>query len=82
MAQISRDTFVRLKDVLNVPKIYEVVLIEYERGWGSRIDDRIYFDNIVEAKEYVERFNARNTEKIVPDWYMIAEFRGVVNLAE
>ena len=55
---------------------YRVDLIEYERGWGSKIDETIYFDNETEARKYCEDFNARNYDDEVPDWYMIAEYRG------
>ena len=58
------------------PVGYRVDLIEYERGWGSKIDETLYFDNEEEAREYVKTFNARNTATTVPDWYMIADYRG------
>lgn len=60
------------------PVGFRVDLIEYERGWGSKVDDTLYFDNEYEAREYVKTFNARNTATTVPDWYMIAEYRGAV----
>jgi hypothetical protein len=66
MAQITR------------PVGYRVDLIEYERGWGSKIDETIYFDNEQEALEYVRNFNSKNTAKEVPDWYMIADYRGKI----
>jgi hypothetical protein len=53
-------------------------LIEYERGWGSKIDSILYFDNEAEAREYVITFNAKNTSKEVPDWYMIADYCGKI----
>jgi len=55
------------------PKAYRVDLIEHERGWGSKVDDRIYFDNEEEAKEYIRKYNAKNDKPYVPDWYMTAE---------
>jgi hypothetical protein len=58
------------------PVGFRVDLIEYERGWGSKIDQTLYFDNEAEARQYCKDFNARNTAKEVPDWYMIAEYRG------
>jgi len=58
------------------PVGYRVDLIEYERGWGSKIDETLYFDNEEEAREYVKNFNARNTATTVPDWYMVADYRG------
>ena len=60
------------------PVGYRVDLIEYERGWGSKIDETIYFDNEEEARQYCKDFNAKNTETTVPDWYMIADYRGAV----
>jgi hypothetical protein len=64
--------------LIQIPIAYRVDLIEYERGWGSRIDETLYFDNEAEARKYCEDFNAKNTEKTVPDWYMIAEYKGKV----
>ena len=56
---------------------YAVELWEYESGWGSRHDDTVLFDTEEEARKYVEEFNSKNTEKIVPDWYMSATYSGV-----
>jgi hypothetical protein len=58
------------------PVGFRVDLIEYERGWGSKIDETIYFDNEAEARQYCEDFNAKNTATTVPDWYMIAVYGG------
>lgn len=55
------------------PKAYRVDLIEHERGWGSKVDEQLYFDNKEEAEEYILKFNSKNTAKVVPDWYMVAE---------
>jgi hypothetical protein len=66
MAQIER------------PIAYRVDIVEHERGWGSKIDETLYFDNEDQARFYAETFNTRNTEKTVPDWYMVAEYRGLV----
>jgi hypothetical protein len=60
------------------PTAFRVDLIEYERGWGSKIDSILYFDNEAEAREYVSTFNAKNTSKEVPDWYMIADYCGKI----
>ena len=60
------------------PVGYRVDLIEYERGWGSKIDETLYFDNEAEAREYVREFNSKNTATEVPDWYMIADYRGAI----
>jgi hypothetical protein len=66
MAQITR------------PTAYRVDIIEYERGWGSKVDETLYFDNEEEARKVCDDFNAGNTAKTVPDWYMVAEYRGAV----
>jgi hypothetical protein len=66
MAQITR------------PVGYRVDLVEYERGWGSKIDETLYFDNEEEARQYCKDFNSKNTAKEVPDWYMIADYRGTI----
>jgi hypothetical protein len=69
---------------LKMPRVelktaYRVDIIESERGWGSKIDDTIYFDNEAEAREYCQQFNSRNTEAVAPDWYMRADYVGRVN---
>ncbi len=66
MAQIDR------------PDAHKVILVEYERGWGSKVDEVLYFDNEPEAREYVRDFNSKNTATEVPDWYMVAEYCGKV----
>ena len=58
------------------PVGYRVDLIESARGWGSKIDEVLYFDNEEEAREYARAFNARNTAATAPDWYMRADYRG------
>ena len=45
---------------------------EYERGWGSKIDEVRHFDTREEAEEFCTEFNSRNTEPTAPDWYMVA----------
>jgi hypothetical protein len=60
------------------PVGYRVDIIESERGWGQKVDETIYFDNEVEARKYCEDFNAKNTAKEVPDWYMRAEYCGPI----
>lgn len=58
---------------INRPTAYRVDLIEYERGWGSKLDETLYFDNEAEARK---DFNSKNTDLLAPDWYMIADYRG------
>lgn len=62
--------------------VIRVLLIEYERGWGSRIDEALYFKDVNKASAYVEDFNSKNTEKVVPDWYMIAEGPNIVQVKD
>lgn len=55
-----------------------VHIIESERGWGSKIDERKEFDTVKEAEEFVTSYNKQNDLPYVPDWYMYAEiaYRG------
>lgn len=64
-------------EVKNV-NLYKVIIMEYERGWGSKVDETKYFDTEVSAKEFVREFNKRNTAATAPDWYMQAEYIGKV----
>jgi hypothetical protein len=63
-----------------VPKpqaAFKVNIIESERGWGSKIDETLYFDNEEEARQYAIDYNNKyNTATEVPDWYMVAEYAG------
>ena len=59
--------------------VYKVVLTEYERGWGQRHWDTIYFDNAREARVYAENYNIKhNSEHSAPDWYVRADYVGPV----
>jgi hypothetical protein len=60
------------------PRGYRVDIFEYDRGWGSKLDETIYFDNEAEAQQYCTDFNAQNTSRTVPDWYMVADYVGPV----
>lgn len=51
---------------------YKVQLIESERGWGQRVNETKYFDNLIDAEQFVDSFNATNNLTHVPDWYMCA----------
>lgn len=64
---------------VNLQTMYRVDIVESERGWGSKIDESIYFDNEHEAHAYVQEYNDKhNPPGPVPDWYMIAQFVGKV----
>lgn len=56
--------------------VYVVNIVEYERGWGSKVEDTLYFDNEPEALEYVRNYNSENVDPTVPDWYMMAQYTG------
>lgn len=57
---------------------HRVDIIETERGWGSKIDRIEYFDSKADAEEFVKEFNSKNTDTLVPDWYMYANYVGKV----
>lgn len=64
---------------VNLQDMYRVDIIESEAGWGSKIDESIYFDNEPEARAYVEEYNQKhNPPGPAPDWYMIAQYVGKV----
>lgn len=50
-----------------------VDIVEYERGWGSRIDETRKFNTLEQANQFVKEFNVVNDKETVPDWYMIAD---------
>jgi hypothetical protein len=54
------------------PEKFKVNIWEYERGWGSKIDEVKEFDDKEAAINFVIGFNSKNNEETVPDWYMIA----------
>ena len=65
-----------MKKILRIEKPvfkFKVNIWEYERGWGSRIDERKEFDTKEEAEDFIVKYNSKNTEEVVPDWYMIAK---------
>lgn len=52
---------------------YKAVMMEYERGWGSRVDEVIEFDTEAERDKYITDYNTKwNNKKEVPDWYIVA----------
>jgi len=51
----------------------KVIIREFERGWGSTIDEIKEFDSLEEATTFVKDFNSENNLAEVPDWYMTAE---------
>lgn len=51
---------------------YRVYLMESEAGWGQRVEETKYFDELDKAEKYVEDFNSHNNEPVAPSWYMYA----------
>jgi len=51
----------------------KVYIIEYERGYGHKVDEVLTFDTKELAEAYVKEYNEKyNNCTDVPDWYMIA----------
>ena len=59
-------------------KRHKVVIIESERGWGSKIDEVKFFPTEHQAIAFVKNYNKDNNLPVVPDWYMRAEYVGEV----
>lgn len=58
---------------------FKVQLTEYERGWGSKPFDTIYFDNEAEARQYAIDYNLKNNNlREAPEWYVRADYAGAV----
>ena len=60
---------------------YLVEIVESERGWGSKVEEQIYFDNETEARLYAKVYNDKYNPPLpagapVPEWYMMALYRG------
>lgn len=51
---------------------YKAFIMEYEKGWGNRVDEIREFDTIEERNAFITEYNSHNTEETVPDWYMVA----------
>jgi len=60
---------------------FAVDIIESEAGWGSKVDETLYFDDEPSAKQYVKEYNDKhNPPGPTPSWYMIAQYRGMLRL--
>lgn len=53
-----------------------VEIVEYERGWGSRVDEVRKFETRAAAEKFCASYNADNKEASAPDWYMVARIVG------
>ena len=63
---------------MNKKVAYKVEMIEYKAGWGSRVDEMLYFSNEEDAKSFVVKYNKKcnNNSSTIPDWYIFARFAG------
>lgn len=60
--------------------VHVVQITEHERGWGSKVDETLYFEGKAEAEAYALAYNMKhNTAKEVPDWYMKASYAGMTS---
>ncbi len=58
---------------------FKVQLTEYERGWGQKPWDTVYFDNEQEARSWAIDYNLKhNNLDSAPDWYVRADYAGKV----
>ena len=53
--------------------MFKAAVLEFERGWGSRVDEIREFETEEARDKFIAEFNAKNADDAVPDWYMIAE---------
>ena len=60
-------------DIMSKKRNFKVEVWEYERDWGSKLDFTNYYDTYSKAEAFIEKFNSSNTDKKVPDWYMVAK---------
>jgi len=59
---------------------YKVQLTEYERGWGQRPWETLYFDSEDEARRFAEDYNRKNNNlSEAPDWYVRADYAGKIS---
>ena len=59
-------------------KVYKVNLTEYEKGWGSKVFDTLYFKKEEKALSYIKEYNAKNNLNRTPDYYTKAELIALV----
>ena len=50
-------------------KAYRVNLTEYEKGWGSKLFDTLYFQKEENALSYIKEYNSKNNLNYTPDYY-------------
>lgn len=56
---------------------YLVYMIESEEGYGSKVDEILYFKTKELALQYVKEYNERyNNLGVTPSWYIVAQYYG------
>jgi len=55
---------------------YMVILKEYDRDSGPQDYLTLYFPTKEMAEKYIIKRNSKNTEKIAPDYYIMARYGG------
>lgn len=60
---------------------FRVHCVELERGWGQDFY-HCDFDTRAEAEKYMFDTNAKNTAKVVPDWYCRADKIEIVEVPD
>lgn len=55
-------------------KIYQVNLTEYEKGWGSKVFNTLYFKKEENALSYIKEYNSKNNLKMNLDYYTKADY--------
>jgi hypothetical protein len=48
---------------------YFVACVEYERGWGSKVDGYLAFRDQATADKYIAKSMGERTNEAVPDYY-------------
>jgi hypothetical protein len=52
---------------------FKIPVLEFERDWGSKVDDHMVCLTSEDAQVFKTEFNSKNTEESAPDWYMVCE---------
>jgi hypothetical protein len=60
-------------------EIVKVALVEYEKGWGNRVDEVKTFSSLTKANAFIKKFNAYNNQPTVPDWFMVASLMSITD---
>ena len=53
--------------------VWQVNIIESERGWGQKLDETLYFKTEKSALSFVVKHNSKNILSTAPEIYWYAE---------